>query len=83
MLPAGDGASAENRPQFRGPTVQGPSAEKNPPLKLSATENVAWKTELPGEEPHSAELNVRVCEFVDASRESARTRRRIILHPQP
>ena len=41
--------SAGNWPQFRGPTVQGLSTEKNPPLKWSATENIAWKTELPGE----------------------------------
>jgi hypothetical protein len=40
---------AENWPQFRGPTVQGLSTEKNPPLKWSARENIAWKTELPGE----------------------------------
>ena len=40
---------AENWPQFRGPTAQGLSTEKSPPLKWSATENVAWKTELPGE----------------------------------
>lgn len=42
-------ANAENWPQFRGPTAQGISAEKNPPLTWSATENVAWKTEIPGE----------------------------------
>ena len=40
---------AENWPQFRGPTAQGLSTEKSPPLKWSATENIAWKTELPGE----------------------------------
>ena len=41
--------SAENWPQFRGPTAQGLSTERNLPLTWSATENVAWKTELPGE----------------------------------
>lgn len=46
LLPA---AHAENWPQFRGPTGQGISAETNPPLQWSATENVAWKTEIPGE----------------------------------
>lgn len=40
---------AENWPQFRGPTGQGISTDRNPPLTWSATENVAWKTELPGE----------------------------------
>ncbi len=40
---------AENWPQFRGPDAQGHSAETGVPLKWSATENVAWKTEIPGE----------------------------------
>src|SRR5262245_40380881 len=40
---------AENWPEFRGPTHQGFSAETNLPLKWSATENVAWKTAIPGE----------------------------------
>jgi outer membrane protein assembly factor BamB len=34
--------------QFRGPGGQGASAEKNLPLTWSGTENIAWKTELPG-----------------------------------
>ncbi|MBP85175.1 MAG: serine/threonine protein kinase [Planctomycetaceae bacterium] len=34
--------------QFRGPGGQGATAEKNLPLTWSDTENVAWKTELPG-----------------------------------
>jgi outer membrane protein assembly factor BamB len=40
---------AENWPQFRGPTGQGISSETNVPLKWSATENIAWKTPLPGQ----------------------------------
>ena len=40
---------AENWPQFRGPGGQGVATDKNLPLKWSATENVTWKTELPGE----------------------------------
>src|SRR5262245_36323507 len=40
---------AENWPQFRGPTGQGISSEKNVPLQWSATENVVWKTQIPGE----------------------------------
>lgn len=40
---------AQNWPQFRGPNTQGHSAETSLPLKWSATENIAWKTELPGE----------------------------------
>lgn len=42
-------ALAENWPQFRGPGGQGTATEANLPLKWSATENVAWKTPLPGE----------------------------------
>ncbi|MCP4782059.1 MAG: PQQ-binding-like beta-propeller repeat protein [Fuerstiella sp.] len=34
--------------QFRGPGGQGTTSEKNLPLSWSDTENVAWKTELPG-----------------------------------
>lgn len=39
-------ALADNWPAWRGPTGQGHSAEKNPPLKWSTTENVRWKTKL-------------------------------------
>ena len=41
--------NAQNWPQFRGPNTQGHSAETSLPLKWSATENIAWKTGLPGE----------------------------------
>jgi outer membrane protein assembly factor BamB len=37
-----------NWPQFRGPDAAGISASTNLPEKWSATENVAWKTDLPG-----------------------------------
>lgn len=40
--------SAENWPRFRGPTGQGVSTETGLPLKWSETENVAWKTPIPG-----------------------------------
>ena len=40
---------AESWPAFRGPTGQGISTEKNLPTKWSDTENVAWKTAIPGE----------------------------------
>jgi len=39
---------AENWPGFRGPIGQGISTETNLPLKWSATENIAWKTPIPG-----------------------------------
>ena len=42
-------AESENWPQFRGPTGQGLSGETGVPLQWSATDNVAWKTSLPGD----------------------------------
>lgn len=41
--------NAENWPQFRGPTGQGISGESDLPLRWSGTDNIAWKTEVPGE----------------------------------
>src|ERR1700686_2710934 len=38
---------AENWPGFRGPTGEGYSSDKNPPLKWSAKENIRWKVALP------------------------------------
>lgn len=40
--------SAHDWPEFRGPTGQGHSPAKNVPTHWSATENVAWKTAIPG-----------------------------------
>ncbi|MGA9771579.1 MAG: PQQ-binding-like beta-propeller repeat protein [Blastocatellia bacterium] len=40
-------AMADNWPQWRGPALNGTSAEKNLPLKWSAEENVTWKLPLP------------------------------------
>ena len=42
------GQSLEHWPQFRGPEARGVADEPNLPEHWSATENVAWKTELPG-----------------------------------
>ncbi len=39
----------ENWPGFRGPTGQGLSHETGLPTKWSPTENIAWKTAIPGE----------------------------------
>jgi len=39
--------SAENWPQWRGPSLNGLSGEKNLPVKWSTTENVSWKVALP------------------------------------
>jgi hypothetical protein len=41
-------ASAENWPGFRGPGGLGVSSERELPVQWSGTENVAWKTDLPG-----------------------------------
>ncbi len=41
-------AFAENWPQWRGPTLNGISTEKNLPIHWSTTENVAWKLAMPG-----------------------------------
>ena len=40
--------SAEEWPQFRGPTGQGHSAESNVPLEWSESRNLVWKTRVPG-----------------------------------
>jgi len=41
-------ASDQNWPQFRGPVARGVSDNDALPVHWSATENVAWKTDLPG-----------------------------------
>lgn len=41
-------ASANEWPQFRGPGGLGATSETNLPLSWSDTENLAWRTELPG-----------------------------------
>ncbi|MBC8030516.1 MAG: PQQ-binding-like beta-propeller repeat protein [Pyrinomonadaceae bacterium] len=40
-------ASAENWPQWRGPSLNGVSAERNLPVKWTADENIAWKLAMP------------------------------------
>jgi outer membrane protein assembly factor BamB len=42
-------ARGENWPRFRGPTGQGISSEDKAPTRFSNTENVAWKTPIPGD----------------------------------
>ena len=39
--------SAENWPQWRGPSLNGLSGEKNLPVRWSKTENITWKLPLP------------------------------------
>jgi outer membrane protein assembly factor BamB len=38
--------TADNWPQWRGPTLNGISGEKNLPVKWTTTENVTWKLEM-------------------------------------
>jgi outer membrane protein assembly factor BamB len=40
-------AFAENWPQWRGPALNGVSAEKNLPLRWGAEENITWKLAMP------------------------------------
>ena len=40
-------ATAEYWPQWRGPSLNGISGEKNLPVKWSTTENVTWKLATP------------------------------------
>jgi outer membrane protein assembly factor BamB len=42
-------AQAEDWPRFRGPSGQGISTETGLPVHWSATSNVVWKAEIPGE----------------------------------
>ena len=41
-------AFAEDWPEFRGPTGQGHSAERDLPLEWSESKNIVWKTPVPG-----------------------------------
>src|SRR5258707_750398 len=42
------GLGAEDWPQFRGPTGQGYSTEKDIPVQWSETKNIVWKPPIPG-----------------------------------
>lgn len=48
LLASAGSLYAENWPAWRGPTHDGVSTEKEIPIRWSATENIAWKVELPG-----------------------------------
>ncbi|MDA0919146.1 MAG: serine/threonine protein kinase, partial [Planctomycetota bacterium] len=41
-------ASANDWPQFRGPSGNATAPDSNPPVTWSDSENIVWKTELPG-----------------------------------
>ncbi len=40
--------AGEHWPQFRGPEARGVASGPNLPDRWSATENIAWKTDIPG-----------------------------------
>ena len=48
LVAACDLTSAENWTRFRGPNGQGISSETDLPVTWSATDNIAWKTSIPG-----------------------------------
>jgi outer membrane protein assembly factor BamB len=48
IVSVGSLAYADNWPQWRGPAMNGVSAEKNLPLRWTTEENIAWKLALPG-----------------------------------
>jgi len=48
LLAVSGPASAENWPMWRGPRGDGTSLEKNLPTEWSGTQNVVWKTPIPG-----------------------------------
>jgi len=48
LVIASSAATATDWPQFRGPDGQGHSTSKNVPITWSETENITWKTPVPG-----------------------------------
>src|SRR5436190_3177309 len=66
-------ATATNWPQWRGPNGDGISPETNVPVKWSATENVAWKTAVPGE-GHSSPVVWRNSVFLTTARTNSQER---------
>jgi outer membrane protein assembly factor BamB len=48
LLAAASGLTAEDWPQFRGPTGQGVSTEVELPVEWSESRNVRWKVDVPG-----------------------------------
>ena len=49
FLATASAQTSENWARFRGPNGQGISKETNLPVNWSAGENIAWKTDIPGE----------------------------------
>ena len=66
-------AQAENWPQWRGPQLNGHSTETDPPTTWSASENVLWKTPIPGT-GHSSPIVFGNRVFVTTALEKAQQR---------
>jgi len=67
------GACAEEWPAWRGPRGDGSSTETGVPLRWSPTENVAWKTPIPGK-GHSSPIVWGDRVFITTCAEDARQR---------
>src|SRR4051794_24448457 len=66
-------ARAEDWPGWRGPRGDGTSRETNLPLRWSATENIKWKTPIPGT-GHSSPIVFGDRVFLTTCREAAQER---------
>ncbi|MEX0977865.1 MAG: PQQ-binding-like beta-propeller repeat protein [Pirellulales bacterium] len=66
-------AVAENWPGWRGPRGDGTSHERDVPSRWSPTDNIAWKTEVPGT-GHSSPIVWGDSVFVASCREDAKER---------
>jgi outer membrane protein assembly factor BamB len=66
-------AAAENWPGWRGPRGDGTSLERDVPTRWSPTDNVAWKTEVPGT-GHASPIVWGDFIFVASCREDAQER---------
>ncbi len=70
--------SAENWPGWRGPRGDGSSLDKNLPTQWSGSENLAWKTAIPGI-GHASPIIWHDCVFVVTCLEEEEQRRLICL----
>ncbi len=71
-------ALAEQWPAWRGPRGDGTSEEKNVPLRWSATENITWKTPIPGK-GHSSPVVWGDRIFVTTCQGQGKVRQRMLL----
>jgi outer membrane protein assembly factor BamB len=79
-LIANRAAADEDWPRFRGPSGQGTVTGKAPPTEWSASKNLRWKTELPGE-GWSSPIVAGGRIFLTAATEEGRSCRLLIVDP--